>query len=621
VHLTRRIVLQALSAISGSAGLNMLGISTALAGSDEWKHGLSLFGALKYPPDFKHFDYVNPDAPKGGRVRRSSIGSFDSLNLYSYKGEKAFLMAWTNESLLSSSSDEPSSYYGLIAEAVKHPDNFASVTFKLRQQARFHDGTPITPEDVIWSLDSLKQAHPQYAFYYKNVVKAEQTGDREVMMTFSEKGNRELPQITGQLPVLSKKWWTGKDAGGKQRDIKGTTLEVPLGSGPYKVSDVKPGQSITVKRVEDYWGRDLPLQRGHNNFDEMTQFYFRDSTVAFEAFKADQYDWRTENIAKVWATGYDFPAVKRKDVVREEIRLGNPEPMQAFVLNTRREKFADPRVRLAFNYVFDFEWSNANLFHSQYHRTSSFFANSELAATGLPGPDELAVLNEFKGQIPDEVFTSEYQNPVNKTPQDRRENLRKAFSLLTEAGWKTGSDRTLVNAKGEKFETEILLYAPTFERIMLPFVQQLKKLGIKANVRTIDSAQYERRTQGFDFDIVVSGWGQSLSPGNEQREYWGSQAADRDGSRNVIGIKDPVVDKLIERLIFAKDRSALVTASKALDRVLLWNHFVVPMWHLPYERTARWDRFGRPDKLPEFSVGFPMIWWWDKDKAAKVKSG
>ena len=441
------------------------------------------------------------------------------------------------------------------------------------------------------------------------------------MMTFSEKGNRELPQITGQLPVLSKKWWTGKDAGGKQRDIKGTTLEVPLGSGPYKVSDVKPGQSITVKRVEDYWGRDLPLQRGHNNFDEMTQFYFRDSTVAFEAFKADQYDWRTENIAKVWATGYDFPAVKRKDVVREEIRLGNPEPMQAFVLNTRREKFADPRVRLAFNYVFDFEWSNANLFHSQYHRTSSFFANSELAATGLPGPDELAVLNEFKGQIPDEVFTSEYQNPVNKTPQDRRENLRKAFSLLTEAGWKTGSDRTLVNAKGEKFETEILLYAPTFERIMLPFVQQLKKLGIKANVRTIDSAQYERRTQGFDFDIVVSGWGQSLSPGNEQREYWGSQAADRDGSRNVIGIKDPVVDKLIERLIFAKDRSALVTASKALDRVLLWNHFVVPMWHLPYERTARWDRFGRPDKLPEFSVGFPMIWWWDKDKAAKVKSG
>lgn len=621
MQFTRRTILQALTAISGSAGLNIFGISSGLANNGEWKHGLSLFDALKYPSDFKNFDYVNPAAPKGGRVRLSATGSFDSLNLYSYKGEKAFLMSWTNDSLLSSSSDEPSSYYGLIAEAVKHPGDFSSVTFKLRKQARFHDGTPITPDDVIWSLESLKQAHPQYAFYYKNIVKAEQTGDHEVMMTFSETGNRELPQITGQLPVLSKQWWTGTGADGQPRDIKGTTLEVPLGSGPYKVSEVKPGQSITVKRVEDYWARDLAVQRGRNNFDEISQVYFRDSTVAFEAFKADQYDWRSESIAKVWATGYDFPAVKSKRVVLEEIRLGNPEPMQAFILNTRREKFADPRVRLAFNYVFDFEWSNANLFHSQYQRTSSFFANSELAATGLPGRDELAVLEEFRGQVPDEVFTSEYKNPINQNPQDRRKNLRKAFSLLKEAGWKAGSDRTLVNAKGEKFEAEILLYAPIFERIMLPFVEQLKKLGIKANVRTIDSAQYERRTQGFDFDIVVSGWGQSLSPGNEQREYWGSQAADRDGSRNVVGIKDPVVDKLIERLIFAKDRGALVTACKALDRVLLWNHYVVPMWHLPYERTARWDRYGRPEKLPKFSVGFPDIWWWDKDKAAKVKSG
>ena len=621
MQLSRRTVLRALSAISGTASLNMIGLPGAAASADEWRHGLSLFGALKYPPDFKHFDYVNPDAPKGGRVRTSSTGSFDSLNLFSFKGEKAYLAGWAHETLMTRSSDEASSEYGLIAEAIKHPEDFSSVSFKLRPEARFHDGTPITPEDVIWSLESLKQAHPQYAFYYKNVIKTEQTGDYEVMMSFSEKGNRELPQITGQLTVLSKAWWTGKDAKGRQRDILATTLEPPLGSGPYKVSDVKPGQSITLKRVEDYWGRDLPVQRGQNNIDEMVQIYFRDSTIAFEAFKADQFDWRNENTAKVWATGYNFPAVKDGRVVKEKFTLGNPEAMQALVLNTRRGKFADPRVRRALNFAFDFEWANENLFNGQYHRTASYFANSELAATGLPQADELAILNEFKGQIPGEVFTAEYSNPVSTSPQDRRKNLREAFNLLTAAGWTQGSDRVLVNAQGEKFEVELLLNSPLFERIMLPYVEQLKKIGIKAKVRTIDSAQYTRRTQNFDFDMVISGWGQSLSPGNEQRDYWGSQAADRDGSRNMVGIKDPIIDKLIDKVIYAKDRNELVSATKALDRVLLWNHFVVPTWHIPYERTARWDRYGRPETLPKYAVGFPAIWWYDKDKAAKVDAG
>jgi microcin C transport system substrate-binding protein len=613
--------LKVLGAAGATAGLNLPAVSRLAAAEDGWRHGLSLFGALKYPAGFQQFDYVNTDAPQGGTVRMSAVGSFDSLNLYSFKGEKAGLVGLTSETLMTSALDEASTEYGLIAELVRHPDDFSSVEFRLRQEARFHDGSPVTAEDVIWSLNAVKEAHPQYAFYYQNIVKAEQTGDHQVLFAFSEKGNRELPQITGQLPVLSKAWWSGKTADGKQRDIMGTTLEPPLGSGPYKVSDVKQGQSITVERVADYWGRDLPVQRGQNNFDKIVQLYYRDTTVAFEGFKADQYDWRREVTAKVWATGYDFPAVNSGKVVLEKIELKNPESMQAFVFNTRLDKFKDPRVRRAFNYAFDFEWSNENLFYSQYKRTSSFFEKSELAATGVPEGAELAILEPYRDRLPPELFTTPYSNPVSNGPQDRRSNLREAFKLLREAGWSAGSDRMLVNGKGEAFEVELLLYWPTFERIVLPYAEQLKKLGINARVRTIDSAQYERRTQNFDFDIIVGGWGQSLSPGNEQRDYWGSAAADRPGSRNETGIKNPIVDELIERLIYAKDRADLVAATRALDRVLLWHHYVVPMWHIPYERTARWDRLSRPDRLPDYSIGFPSIWWWDDEKAAKVKAG
>jgi microcin C transport system substrate-binding protein len=470
-------------------------------------------------------------------------------------------------------------------------------------------------------MTHLKLVNPQSAFYYKNIARAEQTSEREVTFVFSVKGNRELPQITGQLQVLPRHWWEGSDDRGRQRDLNETTLEIPIGSGAYQISEVKTGVSITARRLDDYWGARLAVNIGQNNFDELTVVYFRDTTVALEAFKSDQYDYRAENSSKNWATAYDFPAVTRGDVVREEITLKNVQGMQSFAFNTRRKKFADKRLRLAFNHAFDFEWSNANLFYGQYKRSASYFSNSELAATGLPGPDELALLEPLRGKIPDEVFTTEYTNPVNATPQDRRANLRTALDLLGAAGWTIGPDRKLVNAAGEALEVEFLLVSPLFERIVLPYAEQLKLIGIQSLVRTVDDAQYERRRQNFDYDIIVASWGQSLSPGNEQRNYWGSEAADRPGSLNLVGIKDAAIDRLIDAVIFARSRAGLIAATRALDRVLLWNQFVVPMWHIPYERIARWDRFARPEKLPDYSVGFPDIWWWDEARAARIKAG
>ena len=592
----------------------------ALAQANEWRHGLSLFGDLKYPAGFEKFDYVNVDAPKGGRARLFSVGTFDSLNPYTFKGNATGLVGLTIDNLMTTSMDEASSEYGLIAESVKMPEDFSSVTFKLRAEARFHDGSPVTPEDVVWSMVELKKSHPRYNFYYKNVVSGEKTGDQEVTFKFSESGNRELPQIVGQLPVLSKAWWTGKNDKGETRNLNETTLEAPLGNGAYKVASVKPGRSITLKRNDDYWGKDLPVNLGQNNFDEIFTIYYRDSTVALEAFKGDEYDFRVENSSKDWATAYDFPAVKRGDVITEEITLKNSQGMQSFAINTRRGKFADARVRKALNLAFDFEWANENLFFGQYKRTNSFFSNSELAATGKPGAAELAILEPLKDKLPPEVFTSEYTNPVYGSQKNKRSNLRSAAKLLQEAGWTVDAKRVLRNAKGEAFSIEFLLVSPLFERIVLPYVQHLNLLGIQTRVRTVDDSQYTRRVQTFDFDIVVGSWGQSLSPGNEQRDFWGSVSADRNGSRNLVGIKDEAIDQLIDKVIFAKDRGELVAATRALDRALLWNHFVVPMWHIPYQRVAYWNRFGKPDVQPDHSLGFPSIWWFDEAKAAKAKS-
>jgi microcin C transport system substrate-binding protein len=627
--ITRRHLLQggAVAAMAPALGLpaGVPAIETAHAQAAPdglaWRHALSLFGDIKYPADFKRFDYVNPDAPKGGTVRQILIGTFDNLNVTvaGVKGAIAAPAQLIYESLTTPSLDEVSTEYGALAEVFSHPEDFSSVTYRLRALAKWHDGKPVTPEDVIFSLDAFKKYHPQYSAYYRHVVKAEKSGDRDIKFTFDAPGNRELPQIVGQLLVLPKHWWEGNDAEGRKRDISATTLEKPLGSGPYRIKDFVSGRSIALERVKDYWGRDLSTNIGRNNFDELRYEYFRDSTVALEAFKGDQVDWRTENSAKNWATAYDFPAVTEKRVLLEEFPNRSSGIMQAFALNIRRDKFRDPRVRRALNFAFDFEEMNKQIFFDQYKRVSSYFDGTELASNGLPQGKELEILETVRAEVPAEVFTTAYTNPVGGSPEAVRENLREGLRLLKEAGYEI-RDRKLVESKtGTQFTVELLNEDPSFERVMLFFKPSLERLGIAVSVRTIDSSQYENRLRSWDFDIVVSSWGESLSPGNEQREYWGSQAADMAGSRNIIGIKNPAIDKLIERVIFTKDRDDLVAATKALDRVLLWNHYVVPQWNYPKVRTARWDRFGQPAEMPKYGLsGFPTIWWWDADKAAKI---
>ncbi|MGX1349382.1 microcin C transport system substrate-binding protein [Bradyrhizobium elkanii] len=629
--ITRRHLLQgsALAAVAPALGLNsgVSAITPVLADNVpsglKWRHGLSLFGNVKYPADFKRFDYVNPDAPKGGLVRQIAIGTFDNFNIVvsGVKGSIAGAVALIYESLTTPSLDEVSTEYGSLAEAASYPDDFSSVVYRLRPQAKWHDGAPVTPEDVIFSLDAFKTHHPMFSAYYSHVVRAEKLGDREVKFVFDMPGNRELPQIVGQLTILPKHWWEGTDSQGRKRDISATTLEQPLGSGPYRIKEFVAGRTVTLERVKDHWARDLAINVGRNNFDELRYEYFRDPTVAIEAFKGDQIDWRLENSAKAWATAYNFPAVTDKRVVLEEFPNRSSGIMQAFVPNQRRAKFKDPRVRRALNYAFDFEEVNKLLFFGQYKRIISYFDGAEeLMATGLPQGKELAILESIRDQVPAEVFTTVYANPVGGNPEAVRENLREASRLLKEAGFEV-RDRKLVDAKsGEPFSIELLSEDPNFERIMLAYKPALERLGISVTVRTIDPIQYENRIRNWDFDVVIGSWGESLSPGNEQREYWGSKAADTAGSRNLAGIKNPIIDKLIERVIFATDREDLVAATKALDRVLLWNHYVVPQWNYPKVRTARWDRFGRPTELPKYGQsGFPAIWWYDADKAAKLK--
>jgi microcin C transport system substrate-binding protein len=597
--------------------------SDAKANDKVWRHGLSLFGDLKYPAGFKHFDYVNPQAPKGGVIRLGAFGTFDNFNIVvsGVKGNIAAGMGEIYDTLMVGALDEVSAEYGLLAEAVTYPADFSAVTYRLRAEAKWHDGKPVTPEDVIFSLQAFQKNHPMLSAYYKHVVKAEKTGERDITFTFDGPGNRELPQIVGQLNVLPKHWWEGTDASGKKRDVATTTLEPPLGNGVYRIKDFVAGRTMALERVKDYWGKDLNVSIGRDNFDEVRYEYFRDTTVALEAFKADALDWRSENSAKNWATAYDFPAVKDKRVVKEEFANRAFGRMQGFALNTRRDKFKDPRVRLALNYAFDFEEMNKQLFFGQYQRINSYFEGTELASSGLPEGKELEILESVRDKVPAEVFTKPFKNPVGGTPENVRANLREATRLLREAGYEIRNQR-LTNAKtGEAFSIEFLTYNPDAERIALFYKPPLERLGIAVTVRTVDEAQYINRERSWDFDSITALWGQSLSPGNEQRDFWSSQAADRNGSRNYAGIKDAGVDALIERIIFAKDRAELIAATKALDRVLLWHHFVVPQFTYNKTRAARWDRFGRPEKLPEYgSSAFPTIWWWDAERAAKTGS-
>ncbi len=604
-------------------GLKFLGFLVALfafaaasAEAGEKLNGVSLIGTPKYGADFKHFGYVNPNAPKGGSVRLSATGTFDTLNIIPYKGNKAAGLGLIYDQLMASSLDEPSTEYAHLSEWVSYPADYSSVTYKLRKEARWHDGEPVTPEDVIFSLNVLKANNAQYAFYYKNVTKAEKTGDNEVTFYFDQKNNRELPQIVGQLVILPKHFYQE----GGARDPSKTSLNMPLGSGPYRIKSFEAGRYIAYERVKDYWGANLPVEVGQNNLDEIRYDYFGDRQVAFEAFKAGKVDYFNENSAKNWATGYNFPAAKAgKVITRGDIRLKNPEPMQAFVMNTRRAKFADPRVRHAFSLMFNFEWMNKTLFYGQYERVSSFFENTELAAQGLPKGKELEILDSVRNEVPPEVFTKEYKNPVNDSNSlVDRHNWREAARLLREAGWEVKND-TLVNAKtGERMNVEFLLVQPDFVRIVTPYKQALEKLGIKVSIRVVDAAQYQARVNDFDFDIITDSFAQSESPGNEQRDFWGSQAADRPGSRNTIGIKNPAVDKLIDRIIFSKDREDLVAACHALDRLLLWNYYVVPQFFAPNERIAYWNKYSHPEPLPSRDIGFPTVWWYDQVKAAKL---
>ncbi|MFL5259811.1 MAG: extracellular solute-binding protein [Hyphomicrobiales bacterium] len=615
---SRRSLLKAGSLLGLAPLAKIVAIETTFADDRVFRHGHSLFGDLKYPPDFKHFDYVDPSAPKGGRLRLAVVGSFDSLNPYIIKGEAAAGLTYPIETLTARSMDEIGGEYGLIAESLYHPDDASLVTYRLNPKGRWHDGKPILPEDVIFGFTFLKEANPQYRFYYKNVARVEQTGDLEVTFFFDSKGNRELPGIMGQMMPIPKHFWEGTDASGRKRDINETTLEPPLGSGPYRVKDVKTAQSISYERVKDYWGAELPVNVGINNFDEIEFIYFRDRTVVFEAFKGDQVDVRTGGGTKEWETQYDFPAYKKGLVVKDTFSTKDVQRMQGFVFNTRRQKFQDRRVREALNLAYDFEGQMRLQSFGDYNkRTQSYFQNSELQATGIPQGRELDILSEFKGRIPGEVFTTEFKNPVNGTPENIRKNLRQAFDLLKASGWTiTGS--SLVNAAGEPFTIEFLLDDPSFEDVALFYKPNLERLGIRVGIRTVDSSQYQNRVIDFDFDVVTDVFAQSLSPGNEQREYWGSAAADRRGSRNTIGVKDPVVDKIIDLIIFAKDRAELVAATRALDRVLLWNYYMVPQFYRSVEFLPHWDRFGFPKPNPDYDIGFPALWWWDEEKAKRI---
>ena len=619
-HLLQGGAVAAIAPALGSAsGFSIIASANAQAGGPAWRHGLSLFGDLKYPADFKRFDYVNPDAPKGGAARQISLGTFDNFNIAvsGVKGSIAPAVGLTYETLMERAQDEVATEYGLLAEAAQHPDDFAWVTYRLRKEARWHDGKPVTPEDVIFSLEMLKKLSPMYASYYRHVAKTEKTGEREVKFTFESPGNRELPHIVGELVVLPKHYWEGTDSQGRKRDISQTTLEPPLGSGPYRIKEFVAGRSVKLERVKDYWGANLPVQVGHNNFDELRFEFFRDNVVALEAFKADQADWIAENSAKQWATAYDFPAVAEKRVVKEEFPVSDSGRMQAFVLNLRRDQFKDARVRQAFNFAFDFEEMNKQLFFGQYSRINSYFQGTELACSGLPEGPELAILETVRDKVPAEVFTKVYQNPVGGNPDAVRTNLRESARLLKEAGFEV-KDRKLVDTVGKPVTVEILVEDPSTERIALFFKPSLERIGVTTSIRVVDDAQFENRKRNFDFDMIVDIWPESLSPGNEQREYWGSQAADVPGSRNTIGIKNPAVDALIDKVIFAKDRAELVAATRALDRVLLWNFYVVPQFTYGFTRYARWDRFSHAE-LPKYArSGLPSLWWYDAEKAART---
>lgn len=599
-----------LRAAAAAAIVAMLG---APAQAEEWRTYHSLIETEPRAEPFERYPYVNPDAPKGGTLNSAAFGTYDSFNPFIVRGTAAAGLGTFGgllyDTLMQQSLDEPGSSHGLIAEALKFPDDYSSVVYRIHPDARWHDGEPITADDVVWSFEILTEISQSYNRYYANVTGARALSEREVEFTFDQTGNRELPHIMGDLAVLPRHWWEGEDSQGRQRDVRNPTLERPLGSGPYRIGDFSAGSHIVWERVEDYWAADRPVNIGRNNFDLRRYTYFQDDNAIWEAFKKGGIqDFRTENRAARWATQYDFPAFQNGAVIKREFESGAGQPMQGLVINTRKERFADRRVRQALTYAFDFENLNRTQFYDAYTRTTSYFEGTELAASGVPEGLELEILQSLKAELPEEIFTEEFTLPTYDSAQANRQNLRRAVELFAEAGWTTQGGR-LVNEAGQQFRIEFLAFNPDSERVTGPYINTLRRLGIDATLRIIDTSQYINRQRAFDYDIITTVLQQSLSPGNEQRDYWGSQAADLQGSRNLAGIRNEAVDELIDRVIFAADREELVAATRALDRVLLWNFYFVPQWHNPDIWVAYWDKFGIPEEQPHY-VGVDLDSWW-----------
>ena len=581
----------------------LLNSAHALAEEVSWRHAIAMHGEPQYAEDFAHFDYVNPSAAKGGSLRLGSFGSFDSLNSFAIKGSAADGLALIYDTLTKASADEAFTHYGLVASAIRTPEDRSWVEFRIHPEARFADGEPITSHDVKFSFDALvSQGQPLYQLYYSDVSEAVIIDDQHIRFNFSTNTNRELPLILGQIPVLPEHYW-------RERDFTAAGLDIPLGSGAYRIAAVDAGRSISYERNPDYWARDLPVNKGYYNFDSISYDYYKDFDIRLEAFKSGKIDVLAENRSKAWATAYDFPAVQNNEVIKAEFAHSKPSGMQGYVFNTRRELFSDSRVREAINLAFDFEWTNKNLLYSSYIRSQSYFSNSELGARGLPSAAELAILEPYREQLPEAVFTSDFQQPVSKGDGNIRARLRAALPLLRAAGWEL-EDGTLQHAEFGDFNFEILLVQAGFERLTAPFIKNLERLGIKATMRVVDTSQYINRMRAFDFDMIVTTFAQSDSPGNEQRNFWSSASADASGSRNFAGVRSPVVDQIVEQLISAKDRQDLINHTRALDRVLLSGYYVVPQWHIDYDRVAYWNKFAMPEQIP--ASGYQVHTWWQR---------
>ena len=612
---TARLRAAAVLVLGLALGSLAIGPAAAAERSAPPAHGVAMHGDLKYGPDFTHFEYADPDAPKGGTIVSEASGSFDTFNPFVLRGQSAAGISLIYDTLTEHAQDEPFTEYGLLAESIEMPEDRSWVAFNLRPEAKWHDGRPVTAEDVVWTFNTLvEKGAPFYRAYYGDVTEVKATAERRVLFVFREGvTNRELPLILGQIAVLPKHWWEG-------RDFAAPLLDAPLGSGPYRLDGYESARSVTYRRVEDYWGRDVPAMRGRWNADTIRYEYFRDRDVATEALKAGAFDLRLENSSKRWATAFDFPALSAGMVVKEEVPHENVAGMQGFVFNTRRPVFQDRKVREAIGYAFDFGWTNKALMYDAYTRSDSYFDNSELGSSGLPTGAELALLERFRDKLPPALFTEAFTVPKTDGSGNPRQNLRTALKLLRDAGWSV-KDGVLSKADGQPLAFEILLVTQSgMERIALPFVANLEKLGIRATVRNVDPAQYQNRVRDFDFDMIVGSFGQSQSPGNEQRDYWASGMADLPGSRNVIGVRDPVVDALVEEVIRAPDRDALVAATRALDRVLLWGFYVVPHFHSETYRLIYWNKFGKPAVAPKYGLGYPDTWWVDPAKVAAIEA-